>query len=229
MPPSLAPDGSKPASTPAANACRHARSARGTASDAQAEMVDCALTCLDCAACCALCVEMMCRDSSFSGAICGVCAEICDACGHLQPVRRRGDAGLRGHLQPVRRRGDAGLRGHLQPVRRRGDAGLRGRLPAVRRGVQAHRRMKNQRIFSRLGPRGNSWTFSIDVAEATMHSVCRSGWRLPPALVGAPGEEADAITAARVTAQVAALHVRLGHQVQPVVHLQPCGARSRLR
>ncbi len=43
-------------------------------------MQQCIRLCLDAATITGACVEMMARNSSFSGQICRICADVCDAC-----------------------------------------------------------------------------------------------------------------------------------------------------
>ncbi len=43
-------------------------------------MQQCIRLCLDAATITGACAELMARNSSFSGQICGICADVCDAC-----------------------------------------------------------------------------------------------------------------------------------------------------
>ena len=49
-------------------------------SDQVSSMERCVRLCLDSADICSACVRMMGRDSGFSAEVCGVCANVCDAC-----------------------------------------------------------------------------------------------------------------------------------------------------
>jgi hypothetical protein len=47
---------------------------------AEREMVECTKLCLDCSALCTACIPLLARDSRYYGALCGLCADACDAC-----------------------------------------------------------------------------------------------------------------------------------------------------
>jgi hypothetical protein len=63
-----------------ADACDHCASACLSEADPK-PMARCVELDMDCAAICRLAAGYMARDSAFAGAICGMCADICEACG----------------------------------------------------------------------------------------------------------------------------------------------------
>ena len=52
--------------------------AKGCASQGNADLANCIALCSDCAALCQACIPLLARDSQFSAALCGVCADACE-------------------------------------------------------------------------------------------------------------------------------------------------------